>query len=189
MIQLKQLLEIGFKYAGKWTLDNGDLALNLVPAQEGENALYAFIVNEDVKYIGKTTKSLRERLYHYLKPGPRQSTNIKNNANILTALNAGKSVEVFALLDDGSRRIGAFHLNVAAGLEDSLIVELRPEWNGSKKTRKVNVSPIQIPAVHTFYLRPTYFEKGFFNAPVTSERYYGADDTMISIFCGNPVPL
>jgi 5-methylcytosine-specific restriction protein A len=45
----------------------------------------------------------------------------------------GQEVEAYILPDNGLLRYGAFHLNLAAGLEDSLIRELNPAWNGGKK--------------------------------------------------------
>ena len=42
----------------------------------------------------------------------------------------GKTVEVFALPDSGQHQFGGFHLNLAAGLEDAIIRDLQPPWNG-----------------------------------------------------------
>ena len=80
-------------------------------------------------YIGKTTQKLKKRMYGYQNPGPSQSTNIRNNANIKSILASGTPVELYALPDNGLLHFGAFHLNLAAGLEDSINKELRPKWN------------------------------------------------------------
>lgn len=80
-------------------------------------------------YVGKTTKTLKERLYGYQNPGSTQFTNIRGNAEILKALRAGKNVEIFALPDNGLLKYGGFLLDLAAGLEDSIINELKPAWN------------------------------------------------------------
>ena len=197
---LSRLLDIGFKRIGRWAMEQGDLSLEMDAAQDGRNVLYAFMVDDEVKYIGKTVRSLRARLYQYLRPGPTQSTNIRNRANILAALEVGKSVHIFALIDDESRHVGEFHLNVAAGLEDSLISNLGPEWNGAAKMKQSPISsavpapptspnpptlPRQSTPAHVFHLRPTYFNQGFFNVPADSSRFYGADNAAVQIYCGN----
>jgi len=92
--------------------------------------LYAFVSDGEVKYIGKTIQSLSSRMYGYQKPGPTQTTNIRNHAKIKALLEKRKTVDIFALRDNGLLHYGVFHINLAAGLEDDLIAKLRPEWNG-----------------------------------------------------------
>ena len=93
------------------------------------NALYAFVSDDEVLYVGKTTQQLQKRLYGYQNPRTTQTTNVRGNKAIATALTAKKAIDVFVLPDTGLLRIGGFHLNLAAGLEDSLINDLRPMWN------------------------------------------------------------
>jgi hypothetical protein len=45
----------------------------------------------------------------------------------------GKSVEIFALQDNDLLHYGGFDVNLAAGLEDSLVRDLSPPWNGGQK--------------------------------------------------------
>ena len=80
-------------------------------------------------YVGKTVSALNQRMYGYQKPGPSQSTNIKGNRLICESLSMNKPIEIYALPDNGLLRYGGFHVNLAAGLEDSLVAELKPEWN------------------------------------------------------------
>ena len=70
-------------------------------------------------YIGRTTQLFSKRMYGYQNPGSSQSTNVRNNDSIRSALQQGRSVEVYCI-------------NLAAGLEDNLIRELTPPWNGGK---------------------------------------------------------
>ena len=69
----------------------------------------------------------------YRNPGPTQSTNIENKHNIRQSLEQGKLVEVYVLPDNGLLHYGKFHVNLAAGLEDSVVLELNPPWNGGQK--------------------------------------------------------
>jgi hypothetical protein len=45
----------------------------------------------------------------------------------------GGSVSILVLPDHGLLKYGGFHLNLAAGLEDDIVSQLKPRW---KKTGK-----------------------------------------------------
>jgi len=50
------------------------------------------------------------------------------------------------LADHGLLHYGGFHVNLAAGLEDSLIRDLNPPWNGGKKeSRNEKLEPLDLP--------------------------------------------
>ena len=126
---LLRLKAAGFRSVGNWSFDGKQILFHLEELGQSKNILYAFVVASEVRYVGKTTMALQKRLYGYQNPGPTQSTNIKNNANIRRALEKGQGVEIYALPDSGLMHYAGFHLNLAAGLEDSIVSELRPEWN------------------------------------------------------------
>lgn len=126
---MNRLLDIGFQVAGDWFLENGALRITFRQLAEQRNILYAFVCDGDVKYVGVSTQTLRKRMAGYRSPGPRSTTNIRNNRNIRDVLSQGVAVEVYALPDSGLMHYGPFHLNLAAGLEASIIATLRPEWN------------------------------------------------------------
>lgn len=123
---MKRLIYIGLCKVGEWGVLGGRLGANL-------NILYSFILGTEVLYIGKTTQTLQTRLYGSPRPGPAQNTNLKGNKLLLELLGHGKCIDIFALPDDGLHQIGAFDLNLAAGLEDSIISVLKPRWNGTLK--------------------------------------------------------
>jgi hypothetical protein len=129
---LERLQTIGFANAGHWSV-SGDVLVYELNARfvTVRNALYAFVASDRVMYIGKSTQPLRSRIDNY-KYATR-STNIKNKTNILEHLSRGTPVEIYVLPDNGLLHYGGFHVNLAAGLEDSLIRELNPPWNGGKK--------------------------------------------------------
>jgi hypothetical protein len=61
-------------------------------------------------------------------------------------LAAKKRVEIYIFRDMGLLHFGGFHLNLAAGLEDSLVVELDPPWNGGRKDEPDEAATVpQIP--------------------------------------------
>ncbi|MDB5803215.1 MAG: hypothetical protein JWN73_537 [Betaproteobacteria bacterium] len=205
---MDRLLEIGFERAGLWLLEEGELKLELQLYGAQKNILYAFVTDGQVKYVGKTIRTLAIRMAGYRVPGSTQVTNIKNNANIKSLLSAGAAVEIYALPDMGFLHYGKFHLNLAAALEDDIIRVIDPEWNGGKRetpTEQLPVAPALSSAVagsedelknnsadslhraavnSAFFLRPTYAKTGFFNVSVDVERNFGADGEKIEIFFG-----
>jgi len=131
---IAKLTDIGFRKVGEWEEGStGGIRATLQACADAANILYAFVSDGAVLYVGKTTLPLKRRIYGYQRPGPTQSTNIKGNRMIGDLLAAGKKVEIYALPDNGLLHFGAFHLNLAAGLEDSIVAELKPEWNRAGK--------------------------------------------------------
>jgi hypothetical protein len=131
--KLARLKEIGFTVTGHWTVANGGIACELNELANSCNVLYAFAVDDQLMYVGKTVQPLRARLAGYRNPGATQSTNIKNNRNIRECLAQDKQIVIYVLPDSGLLHYGGFHLNQAAGLEDSLVRDLDPPWNGGRK--------------------------------------------------------
>ncbi len=138
---MNRLLEIGFEQVGKWLILNQKLALELSRMNAQRNVLYAFIQDGSVMYVGKTTGSLENRMAGYLRPHATQRTNIRNNRFLMELLLQDKSIDIYAWADTGIHRIGAFHLNYAAGLEDSIIRTVLPPWNGARTVQQTGVEP------------------------------------------------
>ncbi|WP_413674435.1 GIY-YIG nuclease family protein [Massilia cellulosiltytica] len=129
---MQRLFEIGFQRAGRWSLEGEELILQLNDLADRQNVLYAFVTGGTVKYVGKTTQSLQRRMFGYQKPNVDQRTNWRNRIAIVELLKRGQQIDILALADTGLLRYGSFHLNLAAGLEDSIIQTLKPEWNGGR---------------------------------------------------------
>lgn len=198
--KMHRLLKIGFRKFGEWQLSGGVLRYELTSSAPHPNTLYAFAVDGEVKYIGKTTRTLRGRLNGYVRPGPTQATNLRNHENILTSLGSGEVVEIFALPDEDLHYFGGFHLNLAAGLEDSLIKSLIPSWNGGGKAtleeeqdQRAVPEPAngeQLSKTLEITMGETYWNKGFFNTGIQSSVLFGADGQMIEMFLASEtVPI
>jgi len=185
---MNRLLDIGFQLVGHWCIGEDSLTFELRRHGTQMNILYAFVSDGEVMYVGKTVRTLNQRLTGYRNPVPSQSTNIRNNARIRDVLRSGAAVDILALPDNGLLHYGPFHLNLAAGLEDSIIAVLRPAWNTvQKKSTEAGLDSITSErTVEQFSvtLQKTYWERGFFNVPVAEARSFGADGQMIDIFCG-----
>ena len=131
------LLNIGFTDAAKWVIFNdkkiqdiGDDAQVWQELKGPKNALYAFCVDSEVLYVGKTARSLEKRFIGYRDPGKTKATNQKCHKEIRRQLEANKTVRILVLLDQTLLHWGDFRISLAAGLEDSLVEKLRPPLNG-----------------------------------------------------------
>lgn len=160
---LGRISELGFRKVGQWHLVGEQLDFQVSSEDRNEkNVLYAFVTNGELSYIGKTTQSLKDRLQRYKTPAKNAikggSTNIKNNKNILAKLMAGESVEIYIFRSKEETVLSGFAVNFAAALEDSLINELRPPWNGRdllakdktvlNSTKKLKVSKVEYFSRH-----------------------------------------
>lgn len=203
---MNRLIEIGFQCVGHWKLADGRPVCELTSQMNTRNVLYAFASNGEIQYIGKTIQPLRGRMASYQNPGPTQSTNIKNNGKIKALLEAGEAVDIFVLPDTGLLHYGGFHINLAAGLEDSLIAAISPPWNGRMREadplaggmveddaetlpkesamQLEKPEPMAASSAFQFPLRTTYFNQGFFNVPVRHMELFGSDRDRIEIYCG-----
>lgn len=212
---MNRLLGIGFQVAGEWHLENAALRIAFERYAEENNILYAFVCDGEVKYVGVSTQTLRKRMAGYRSPGPKSTTNIRNNRNIREMLAQGGAVQVLVLPDSGLMHYGPFHLNLAAGLEASIIRTLRPEWNivanrlmkelgGEGEPDLVELPadppPSDVPSgsrpeeeggalepqgTFEFTLQRSYRDKGFFNAGVAANELLGAGGERLEIFFGD----
>ena len=197
---MNRLLDIGFIPVGHWTLNSNAIKSNLISHHLTTNILYSFISNGEIKYVGKTTTQLSQRMYGYQNPGPSQRTNIRVNASIKKLLSNDQPVDIFILTDNGLLSYGSFRINLAAGLEDTLISKLNPEWNLAGKTLiKIDINSERpeltndpqsitalIPVTTTLeiLLGQAYYNQGFFNVVREYSHLLGADNTTIEIQLG-----
>jgi hypothetical protein len=139
------LLDVGFIDVGVWVIDGDRISYRFheIKAEAAKvwfaapNALYAFVRGDQVLYIGKTARSLRKRFRTYCRPGPTQSTNIRCNANIKRAIAEGAEVRLFVFTPISQLRYNDFEINLAAGLEDALIRQFDPPWNGHDRGQPI----------------------------------------------------
>jgi hypothetical protein len=130
---MNRLIDIGFRKVGEWKILSESINPNLSDLANSSNILYAFVFDGKALYVGKTTQTLQRRLYGYQKPGPSQVTNIKGNKLLKELLIEGKSVDIYALPDNGLHHFGAFHLNLAADHND---IRTKMEWLAKINTNR-----------------------------------------------------
>ncbi|WP_034884390.1 hypothetical protein M728_005761 (plasmid) [Ensifer sp. WSM1721] len=211
------LLNLGFVDVGKWQPKGDSIAYDLDGADasasevllDAPNALYAFVRDDQVVYIGKTARSIRKRYVGYCRPGKTQATNQRCHRNINAAIAEGTEIRIFVFTPITHLRYSDFEINLAAGLEDSLIREFDPPWNGKDRGHPISedaereeeeesefgasdvVAVADAPAeprasgqaIATFsvVLGATYYEKGILNLGVEASEYLGKDGDPIRV--------
>lgn len=126
---LETLEAIGFKQAGSWNPDGDGIMLHLESMRSIRPALYAFVIDGNVMYVGKTKQTLGRRLYGYAKGTKSQRTNVRIRGKIRVALGTRKAVLIYAFEDTAGLTLDEFRIDLAAGLESSIIETLNPVWN------------------------------------------------------------
>jgi hypothetical protein len=141
------LLNIGFRDVATWAkVNKGDgLSYSFDGANAAadralldvRNALYAFVEGDTVKYVGKTARSIRKRFVGYCTPGKSQQTNWRCHQHIKSLLEKGDAIRILVFTPISQLRYGDFEIDLAAGLEESLIAAFAPPWNGRDGTRLI----------------------------------------------------
>lgn len=127
---------LGFIEVGKWELKEilkSGIAFELYKFKK-ERVVYAFVVDNVVKYIGvcdNTLTTLEDRLKRY-KGMTGGSTNERIAISIKECLKRGKRVTIKALRPELPIQYKGLKIDLVKGLENPLIERLRPEWNIQK---------------------------------------------------------
>lgn len=147
ILNLDTLINIGFRDVAKWvSTDNGNGIKyefhdpNATADQalfDVRKALYAFVQDESVNYIGKTAQSIKKRFVGYRTPGSGKQTNWRCHNNIKELLRKNITVKILAFRSPPHFRYGEFEIDLAAGLEEELILRFKPSWNGRDGKRPI----------------------------------------------------
>lgn len=134
-----KLLALGMEDAARWQIDGlklkavGHKAARWRHLSAVPNALYAFCSDDDVLYIGKTTKTLSKRFVSFCSAGTRGATDSRCHREIRKLLGRGLDVHIIVLPPDPSHTWSGIRLNLAAGLEDDLVRTFQPKWNSGSQ--------------------------------------------------------
>ena len=135
---MKKIVELGFEKVGKWSFKNELFKFELNDNYTNRNILYSFVIENEIKYIGKSIKTISQRLNGYKNPNITQRTNFRLNNLIIEKLKDGKEVEIYLFVDKAELNYRGKNINLSAGLEDNLIAEYLPEWNSLGKNIKLS---------------------------------------------------
>jgi hypothetical protein len=59
---MEEFIELGFEKVGDWSFENEVFNYELNENYIGKNILYCFVIENEVKYIGKSVKTISQRL-------------------------------------------------------------------------------------------------------------------------------
>lgn len=212
-LNVETLYAIGFQRAAQWKLDNDFLFYEidlsdedrLKPLFDVGNALYAFCNGHNVLYIGKTTRSLKRRMIGYCKPGKTQATNLRCSEKIRVAIANGEEIIILAFAPTNQLQFVGFEINLAAGLEDALIRQFSPAWNGGRKgvtiTESAEIEAAQennFPSLDgtlnreigrfSIRLGATYYNQGIVNPGVEASPLLGKENETLVIRFSDGAP-
>jgi hypothetical protein len=146
-----KLLEIGFEIVGNWEISKKDtsrIAHTISSHSDLTDLIYAFVSDNQVKYIGMTDSTLKKRMDLYKsgkENGTAGSTNKKVHTEILRLLKNQKKVDIYVLSNVALPTYKGFRVSIAFGIELSLIEhfenstkEIGGLWNKRGTTQKGN---------------------------------------------------
>ncbi len=148
MSDVERLKNVGFESIGFWEKDEkyparlsyggNNHAPDIKAKLRVASALYAFVQGDDVKYIGKTARSISKRFVGYCNPANGRATNYRCHEYIKSALKIGQKTEILIFVPISQLNYGEFQIDLAAALEESLIRELIPPWNGGSGQQPIS---------------------------------------------------
>jgi len=119
VVDLARLQKLGFTHIVDWGVRGGRPAVLDWSWEDKAGSLYAFVVGDDVRYLGQTTTVLRSRLGLYASSTASQNARLR--ALIALEQSAGHPVQVYW------KALGpSVDLNE---VERQFINEFRPAWN------------------------------------------------------------
>lgn len=121
------LLQAGFAEVGQWVAC-AQVGMRLSGPAPAAAGVYAFLVDDQLCYVGVTQQGLRARLAGYARGDERQRTNARLKRLICECVGQGQQVTILAAFPDDLEWNG-LPVNGAAGLEYGLIRRFRPRWN------------------------------------------------------------
>lgn len=179
MKNIDDLIKIGFLKIGNWVIGKNDRIEFKIKDEyiNHRNLLYAFEINNIVKYIGITEITIKERMNNY-KSGHQNnlsagSTNKKLNSKIKKEIEENKNVNIYILKNDTPIDYYGYKINLSTGIEKSLIEAFdfnNNLWNDRGTNNKTNLKPIKKMKENIFQmpLRKHYYESGIIFIPKKS---------------------
>jgi len=140
--QRKILDELGFEAAGSWALDNGRPAPELASGRSSGEALYAFVSDGEVVYIGRAREAFGGQIGGGDEPlGLVRRFTTDNDRRIIETLMGFRTIEILAMEPTEAVTYRGWRLNVAAGLKEALVRKIQPAWitgggRGSQRSQR-----------------------------------------------------
>jgi hypothetical protein len=124
---MDKLLNLGFRESARAEIINNQFQITISRNEYSRNILYVFVVkrgddisNWHVRYIGHSRNSFRNRMYGY-QQGNGRGVNFRIHTEMEERCNNGEEVVIYCLPDIFNMQLHDLHVDVAKGLEYSLI--------------------------------------------------------------------
>ena len=125
-IAIDFLVDAGFIRIGHWAAREDGIGLSAAVSKE--SGVYAFVINDEIMYVGITRTGFHRRMYNYQLGHHRQRTSHRINGILTEQVRAGVIVEIYGASPPALEWNG-LPVNAAAGLEAGLIELIQPPWN------------------------------------------------------------
>ena len=128
-ISPETLTWFGFQHIGFWQKRADRDQIVLRGQVDGRPAVYIFIVESEVMFVGAAHAGLKQRMDHYAQTG-RSPSALKIRAAILDLLTKGRTVHVLAqAFTPVIRDIDGLPIDMVAGTQAGLRRLMQPAWN------------------------------------------------------------
>lgn len=125
-IAIDFLIDAGFTKLGHWVAKEDGIGLSVAVSKEA--GVYAFVIKDEIMYVGITRAGFHRRMYNYQRGHYRQRTSHRINGILNEQIKAGVVVEIYGATPPALEWNG-LPVNAAAGLEAGLIEMIKPPWN------------------------------------------------------------
>jgi hypothetical protein len=126
----EKLKDAGFRLIGAFAAEEGNVGYVLHDPPNGSQVLYAFVLDGyDIAFIGRTVRGLVTDIASHFSTGPAVSHGRQCDWLITKSLEEGRTIEIYALPEDGHLMMRGFIVNLGAAILDSVIAEFEPWWN------------------------------------------------------------
>ncbi len=131
-MKAEHLTANGFSLSARWELQENS-RVQLIGEPPKQPGVYAFAVDGEVCWVGKTKKGIAKRMRDYeivknnIKKKERQGVRIRTL--ISKALKSGSEVTVLTIVSLKPIQWRGLPVDLIAGLEMGLIHKLQPKWN------------------------------------------------------------
>jgi hypothetical protein len=128
-ISLESLTWFGFQHTGYWQKRADREQIVLRGQVDGRPAVYIFIVDSEVMFVGAAHAGLKQRMDHYAQNG-RTASALRIRHAILALLKQGRTVHILAQsFAPVIRDVDGLPIDMVAGMQAGLRRLLQPPWN------------------------------------------------------------
>jgi hypothetical protein len=121
------LVEAGFVEVGFWKQKDGKLTLHSDWSDQTQ-LVYAFVVDDNAKYVGVTVRKFCERMRGYSKAHELQPSNIRLRDLMLKELQTSDKIKIFSIIPEQIICQG-WSIEPAMSLENWMIRNFYLPWN------------------------------------------------------------